>query len=219
VNELEFRRRVLVVEDEPLLRGLISSRLHNDGFSVSSAGSAAEARRVAKDFDPDFAVLDIELGDGPNGIDLAQILGYEFPSISIVFLTHLPEPRILGLDNRSIPKNAAYLVKERIADPGVLSEAIEAVARRRVNPNFRDDKSKNHAFSGVSASQLEVLRMIAQGKSNHEIARERETTVRAVENLINRALEAANIDSSSSGNARVLAAREFIRIAGLPSRN
>lgn len=210
----KFERKVLVVEDEPLLRALISNTLLADGFKVASAASAAEARQVAADFDPDLALLDIELGDGPSGVDLAHILRKQSPEIALVFLTHIPEPRVVGLDNKSIPKNAAYLVKERIAESGVLRAAIDAASRDRVTRDFRDDK-KQHPLSDVSRSQLDVLKLVALGRSNAEIAEARGTTVRAVENLVKRALEAAGINSSE-GNARVLAAREFIKVAGLP---
>ena len=210
----KFERKVLIVEDEQLLRTLIADVLVAEGFVVQTAGTAAEARKVADDFDPDVALLDIELGDGPNGIDLAGIFRKKSPEIGLVFLSHIPEPRVVGIDNRAIPKNAAYLVKERIGESGVLRAAIEAALRDRVNREFRDDK-KPHALSSVSRSQLDVLKLVALGKSNAEIAEARGTTVRAVENLVKRALDAAGI-SGSEGNARVLAAREFIKVAGLP---
>ena len=58
--------------------------------------------------------------------------------------------------------------------------------------------------------------MVALGLSNHQIATERGTTVRAVENLVKRAFEAAGIDVESNTNPRVTAAREYIKIAGMP---
>jgi DNA-binding NarL/FixJ family response regulator len=210
-----FARKVLIVEDEPLLRSLIAANLERDGFQVESVGSAAEARKAVKDFDPDVALLDIELGDGPTGVDLALILRRQLPTIALVFLTHIPEPRVVGIDNKKIPKNAAYLNKERIADPGVVIEAIEAALRDRVRSNFRDDK-KDHPLVDVSRSQLAVLQMVALGMSNTEIAKERETSIRAVENLVKRAFLAAGIDPEAGGNPRVTAAREYIKVAGLP---
>ncbi len=211
-----FERKVLIVEDEPLIRGLIAANLTAEGFTVAVASSAAEARKVAEDFDPDIAVLDIELGDGPTGIDLAMILRRQHLEIALVFLTHIPEPRIVGIENRSIPKNAAYLVKDRIADPGILRAAIEAALRDRVGKSFRDDKNIEHRFSEVSRNQLAVLQMVALGMSNQQIAADRGTTIRAVENLVRRAFEAAGIDLESDNNPRVTAAREYIKLAGLP---
>jgi DNA-binding NarL/FixJ family response regulator len=117
---------------------------------------------------------------------------------------------------KSVPKNAAYLLKERLADPNVLNDAIEAALRDRVGAEFRDDLKPSHPLVNVSKTQLEVLRMIAKGLSNQQIAEERGTTLRAVENLVNRAIAAAGIDAKSKTSARVIAVREFVRVAGLP---
>jgi len=207
---------VLVVEDEPLVRALLTSILEADGFQVKQASDAAEARSTTQNFEPQVAILDIELGDGPSGIDLAHILRLQFPKIGLVFLTHIPEPRVVGVENRNIPKNAAYLRKDRMADTGVLKSAIDAASKDRVGKQFRDDKSVGHGLTNVSRSQLDVLRMVAMGHSNHEIAAQRGTTVRAVEHLVKRAFTAAGVDVDAPGNTRVVAARQFISVAGMP---
>jgi DNA-binding NarL/FixJ family response regulator len=210
-------RKVLVVEDEPLVRSLVAAKLAQDGFWVATAASSAEARKIADEADPDLALLDIELGQGPSGLDLAEILRQQNPGIAIVFLTHLPEPRLIGASRRAVPKNAAYLIKDRINDPGVLNAAIEAALRERITPEFRDDREPDHKFAKVSNSQLAVLQMVAQGLSNAQIAERRGTTIRAVENLVKRASEAAGLPTSGRQHLRVTAAREFIKVAGLTS--
>ena len=208
--------QVLIVEDEPLVRGLLASTLEAEGFELRKAANASEARQVCEGFSPDVAILDIELGEGPSGIDLSHILRMQFPKVGLVFLTHIPEPRVIGIENRNIPKNAAYLRKDSLADTGVIRQAIEAVARDRVVKHFRDDKTKEHKLTNVSRSQLDVLRMVALGLSNHEIAAQRGTTVRAVEHLVKRAFAAAGVETDAPGNARVAAARRFISVAGMP---
>jgi DNA-binding NarL/FixJ family response regulator len=208
--------RILIVEDEPLVRALLTSLLEAEGFKTKQAATAADARAVTQDFDPQVAVLDIELGSGPSGIDLAQILRAQFPSIGLVFLTHIPEPRVVGVENRNIPKNSAYLRKDRMADTGVLRKAIDAAFSNRVSKDLRDDKNSSHKLTDVSRSQLDVLRMVAMGLSNHEIAAQRGTTVRAVEHLVKRAFASAGVDATAPGNSRVVAAREFISVAGMP---
>ena len=209
-----LQRTVLVVEDEPLIRNLVASQLRADGFEVHTAASAAEARRRADACDPDVALLDIELGNGPSGFDLAAILRQQDPGIAIVFLTHLPEPRLIGLDNRIVPKNAAYLVKDRINDPGILTEAIEAALRERVGDHLRGDLQSVTMFSDISRSQLQVLNLMASGLSNQQIAEQRGTTVRAVENLIKRAFEAAGLNGGENQHMRVMASREYLKAIG-----
>ncbi|MEY3909132.1 MAG: hypothetical protein RLZZ90_1039 [Actinomycetota bacterium] len=209
-------RKALVVEDEPLILGFIVSLLESNGLDVRSAANAAEARRISDIFHPDVAILDIELGVGPSGFDLALVLRKILPNIALVFLTHIPEPRVVGIDSRDLPTNAAYLVKDRMTDPALLMKAIDAAIRKTVRRNFRDDKNLSHSLSAVSKNQMDVLRSVALGLSNAQIAAERGTTIRAVENLVNRAFQAAGINLDAAENPRVAAARAFIKVAGLP---
>lgn len=211
---MPIQRSVLVVEDEPLIRNLVATQLRAEGFEVITAENAVDARKKADAHDPDVALLDIELGNGPTGFDLSAILRKQDPGIAIVFLTHLPEPRLIGLDNKIVPKNAAYLVKDKISDPGILTEAIEAALRDRVGEHLRDDKRNESKFSSISRSQIQVLQLMAAGLSNQQIADQRGTTIRAVENLIKRALEAAGIDDGQGLHTRVSASREYLRAIG-----
>jgi DNA-binding NarL/FixJ family response regulator len=211
---MPLQRRVLIVEDEPLIRNLVANQLSLAGFDVQTAENAAEARKKADLVSPDVAILDVELGYGPTGFDLAAILRRQDPGIALVFLTHLPEPRLIGLDNRIIPKNAAYLVKDKISDPNILLEAIEASLRERVGDHLRDDRKSTSRFSRISRSQIEVLHLLATGLSNQQIADRRGTTVRAVENLIRRAFDAAEITGDSQQHLRVTAAREYLKAIG-----
>ena len=212
-------RKVLVVEDDPLLRSLIADGLKGNGFFVSVAASAAEAKRVISEVDPDVALLDIELGNGPTGIDLAEYLSSQAPHIAIVFLTHLPDPRFAGEDSNSIPKKAAYIRKETITQPGVLTEIIERVLRDDISHELRHHLDPARPLADLSKSQISVLRSIALGMSNTEIAEQRESTVRAVEHLIRRTLLAAGIEGDPTVSTRTAAARAYIEAAGLPLIN
>ncbi|MBM3687200.1 MAG: response regulator [Actinobacteria bacterium] len=82
-----WTRQVLVVEDEPFIRGLVVRMIEGAGFEALPAGSAAEALHLVDDTDPDAAILDIELGPGPSGIDLAAALTETMPHLALVFLT------------------------------------------------------------------------------------------------------------------------------------
>ena len=212
-------RKVLIVEDDPLLRSLIADGLKGSNFSVSVAASAAEAKRVILEVDPDVALLDIELGNGPTGLDLAEYISTTAPHIAIVFLTHLPDPRFAGQDSSSIPKRAAYIRKETITQPGVLVDIVESVLRDEVHSGLRHDLDPDRPLGGLSKSQISVLRSIALGFSNQEIAEQRDSTVRAVEHLIRRTLTAAGIEGDPTVSTRTSAARAYIEAAGLPIVN
>ena len=79
-----YSRHVVVVENEPLMRDLIGKTLESAGFKVTTAANAADAKRVHLAVDPDAMVIDIELGPGPDGFDLATAVVAESPEIAII---------------------------------------------------------------------------------------------------------------------------------------
>ncbi len=212
---MAINQKLLVVEDNTFMRALISDLLVSLGFEVEAVESASAAVKAAARFDPDAAILDVELGAGPNGFDLARILRETAPEIGLVFLTNIPEPKTIGVDNRSIPKDAAYLVKDSVGDIDLLLKAIKASMRGRVGQELRHDRDV-HSLSNLSRSQLDLLHLAALGLSNTEIAARRGTTVRAVENLFKRAIDSAGIEVGPGEHGRVLAVRKYIETVVLP---
>jgi DNA-binding NarL/FixJ family response regulator len=212
---MAINQKLLVVEDNTFMRALISDLLVSLGFEVEAVESASAAVKAAARFDPDAAILDVELGAGPNGFDLARILRESAPEIGLIFLTNIPEPKTIGVDNRSIPKDAAYLVKDSVGDIELLLKAIKASMRGRVGQELRHDRDV-HSLSNLSRSQLDLLHLAALGLSNTEIAARRGTTVRAVENLFKRAIDSAGIEVGPGEHGRVLAVRKYIETVVLP---
>ncbi|MFY7862343.1 MAG: response regulator [Rhodoluna sp.] len=208
-------QKLMVVEDNQFMRALITELLEKQGFEVQAVDTTSAAVKLAASFDPDAAILDVELGTGPNGFDLARILRESNPEIGLLFLTNIPEPKTIGVDNRSIPKDAAYLVKESVGNIELLLKAIKASLRGRVGVELRQDREV-HSLSNLSRSQLDLLHMAALGLSNTEIAQRRGTTVRAVENLFKRAIDAAGIEVGPGEHGRVLAVRKYIETVVLP---
>lgn len=212
------RHKMLVVEDNQFVRALVVDMLTKEGFEVEAAGDARDAMDKAKSFQPDGAILDIELGSGPTGFDLSKVLREQNPDIGLVFLTNIPEPRTVGVDNRTVPRDAAYVVKEALGDVKTLLQAVSASLRGRISPALRHDKNQ-HALSDLSRSQLELLHLAALGHSNQEIATRRKTTIRAVENLFKRAVEASGVEVNPGDHGRVQAVRLYIETVGMPKRS
>lgn len=204
-----YSRHVVVVENEPLMRDLIGKTLESAGFKVATAANAADAKRVHLAIDPDAMVVDIELGPGPDGFDLAAAVLAESPEIAIVFLTNLPDPRLAGKDSKSVPKNAAYLRKSNLVDANELVDALNSVLKNEDASAYRHDLDAKRPLAELSAKQLEVLKQISDGLSNQQIADARGTSVRAVEGMVSRIFEALNIDVQDEGNSRVDAVKKF----------
>lgn len=198
----KYARHILVVEDEHLLRDLLARTIESLGFQVTTAANAADAKRAVKTADPDAILVDIELGPGPTGLDLAEVIARQRPDIGVVFLTNLPDPRFTGKDSKAVLKNQAYIRKSAINSGSELIEAIEAVLKDKVTKDYRHDLASNRPLAQLSQRQLSTLKLVAEGKTNQQIATLRGTSVRAVEAMLTRIFQALGLDPSSS-NPRV----------------
>lgn len=215
-QESDFRRSVLVVEDEALLRELIVTALEERGLDVVAAGTAADAARAFRALNPDGIVMDIDLGVGPNGFDLAERFLADETGVAILFLTNLPDARFAGRTPDDLPPGIAYLRKNAVSEVGVLVEALDAAMRGTVNERMRHDMDPGRPLASLNRRQIEILRLVALGKTNAQIAELRGTTVKPVERAIARAFAAAGMEVESDGNIRVNAARRFMRLSGHP---
>ena len=211
---MTLQRTIVVVENESLLRDLIARSLEAAGFDVSTAANAADAKRAVKATDPDVCVVDIELGPGPNGFDFAEYLSREAKDVGVVFLTNLPDPRFANRDSKSITQNQAYLRKSQLVDTRELIEAVNAVLQEQDVDKFRHDQNLERPLAELSKRQISVLKLVAEGQSNSQIAELRGTTVRAVEGMVSRIFTALGVDAQGVGNARVEATRMYLSAAG-----
>lgn len=207
-----FVRHVVVVENESLLRDLIAKTLEGAGFEVTTAANAADAKRAFSAVDPDAMVIDIELGAGPSGFDLADVVSESNPDLGIVYLTNLPDPRYAGRDSSTVDKRAAYLRKSNLVDSKDLIRALDAVLKAGDLTEFRHDLSSERPLAQLSRNQIAVLKMLADGKTNQQISETRGTTVRAVEGMVSRIFEQLDIDPNAEGNSRVEAARMYLSV-------
>ena len=216
---MPLQRTIVVVENESLLRDLIARSLETAGFDVSTAANAADAKRAVKATDPDICVVDIELGPGPNGFDLADYLAREAPDVGVVFLTNLPDPRFADRDTKTVTQKQAYLRKSQLVDSKELIEAINAVLKEVDVDHYRHDQNLERPLAALSRRQISVLKLVAEGHSNNQIAEERGTTVRAVEGMVSRIFTALGVDAQGVGNARVEATRMYLSAAGAVTVN
>lgn len=201
-------RTVLVVENEDFLRALIADSLESKGFSVATAANALDAKRLISSVDPDAIVLDIDLGNGPTGLDFAAQLSIISPEIGIVFLTDLPDPRF-AREQHEVKKNQAYLNKRLLSDSSILADAINAVLLEDGVGEFRHDKKADRPLMNLSRKQIEILKLIVDGKTNQQIAEIRQRSIGATESAITRTLEALGISKDVDANVRVEAVRSY----------
>lgn len=209
-------RRLLVVEDDPLVSALLSESLTHLGFEVRAAESAAAARKMADSFDPDIALVDVVLGDGPSGLDLAHVLHARVPGIGILMLSRHPDPSTAGFGAAELPPGAGFLRKSSITDVDELAAAIDSVTASESNPPV---STETHPLSSLTKTQLAVLKLMAEGYANSEIALRRKTSLSAIEQTISTLFKTLSIQTRGPLNPRVEAVRYYIEYAGLPERN
>ena len=128
---------VLVLDDDPLTRVSVAAALGaREGVTVvCEASTASQGVNFVKDNRVDVAFLDIYLGPGPTGIDVAWALRQIHPAIGIVFLTSLTDPRILGEGYRGVPKGSVYLVKSEVTSVADIVATINQARNFLSAPN------------------------------------------------------------------------------------
>lgn len=208
-------RTVLLVEDHALTRGLLTESLEAAGFRVTPFESARHAIKEFDRVDPDALVVDIDLGDRPNGVDLAVILRAQAPYLGVVFLTNYPS--IDKVDGGfQPPRGSSFLNKGTLENSAALVAAIEASLDDAAEPVTVNAEPGDETFGALSAQQMAVLRLIAEGCSNAEIAERRGITVRSAERLVSRTFTALGIVDDVRINPRVAATRMYVREFGVP---
>jgi DNA-binding NarL/FixJ family response regulator len=211
------RRRILIVEDDRFVGSLLAEALKGQGFDTCLVESALAAKKAVESFDPDAAVIDVVLGEGPSGIDLVQVLARERPDIASILLTRHPDFQDSGFAASQIPPGVAYLRKSMISDTESLVQAIDEALRGR-GADIRHDKIEKSSLDVLTRNQREVLRLIAQGYSNGEIARRRGISTSAVEQNVAAIFRAFDLDTRDAVIPRVEAVRRYIEAVGVPER-
>ena len=207
-------RSLLLVEDDPFSRGLVAETLRNAGFDVTTANNAREASARFDKVDPDALVVDVNLGSGADGIELANALRSRAPYLAVLVLTRFPSPAVAGMTHR-LPPHAAFLSKDAAEDPATIVAALESALADDL-PSV-SDVAPDSPLARLTPAQVAVLRMVAEGWTNAEIATKRGSTVRAIEKLLHRSIVALGITEDSRRNARVEAVRAYVAAFGVPT--
>lgn len=173
--------RILLVDDHPLVRDGLRARLEAmPQFEVvGEAGSASEALEAARAHQPDLVLMDINMR-GVNGIEATARFREQFPDIAVLVLSMHDK---LEYVSQAIQAGArGYVLKDSpgkdivVAIETVMSGGIyysAALARQLAKPQNQDNQ--------LTLREQEVLRHIANGESNKQIARQLDLSVRTVE--------------------------------------
>jgi two-component system response regulator DevR len=204
--------RLLVVDDHEVVRqGLVSLLERREGFQVvAQAGTVAEAIEAAHKYQPDLIVMDVRLPDG-SGIEACREIRSEQPQVRVVILTSYPDEEAVFA---SIVAGASgYLLKqirgrdlvaaleavgrgESLLDPAVTEKVLDRV-RRIASGTYTDELAQ------LTRQEQKILLLIAEGKTNKEIAAEIFLSDKTVKNYVSSILAKLNLQRRSQAAAFV----------------
>jgi DNA-binding NarL/FixJ family response regulator len=219
------RLRVVVGEDSFLVRrGIVEALSGGTKTEVVAAVADLDSLREAIEREePDVVVTDIRMPPTKTdeGIVLAMELDKTHPEIGVVVLSEYATVTYAMQLFGGGSERRAYLIKDRIAEPEALADAIEAVAlgtpmldAQVVSLMVGSGGGTPDLLSTLSERERDVLALLAEGRSNADIARRLTLTKRGVERHINAIFAKLELDESASVNRRVVAALTYARSTG-----
>jgi DNA-binding NarL/FixJ family response regulator len=204
--------RLLVVDDHEVVReGLVALLSRREEFQVvAEAGTVAEALGAARRFEPDLVIMDVRLPDG-SGIEACREIRAELPTIRVVMLTSYPDEE--AVLSAILAGASGYLLKQirgrdlvtaleavgrgdSLLDPAVTERVLERV-RRIANGDEKDELSE------LTAQERKILRLVADGKTNKEIATEVFLSDKTVKNYVSSILSKLNLQRRAQAAAFV----------------
>lgn len=214
--------RLIIAEDDVLLREGIARILGDEGFEVvAQAGDRDDLLDKVRSLHPDVVVTDIRMPPTftRDGIAAALQIRRELPDIAVIVLSqHIDTPGALELLSLGAER-IGYLLKSRVMD---LDEFLDSVQRvvaggssidpevisTLVRRGVRDHQ--DHGIGLLTPRRLEVLQLMAQGFSNRRIARELGVTEKAVDRNIALIFQTLELPPSADEHRRVLAVMRYL---------
>jgi len=175
--------RVLSVDDHPVLRGGIAALIGNqtDMEVVAEASNGREALQQFRQHRPDITLMDLQMPE-MGGIDAISAIRGEFPEARIIILTtHAGDVQV----SRALKAGArGYLLKGSLRNE--LLETIRAVhaGQKRVSSEVAVEIAEHSTDDALTPREVDVLRLVANGKMNKEIAAELSLTEETVKSHI-----------------------------------
>lgn len=210
--------RVVVADDDVLLREGLASLLERAGFEVvAQAGDGPQLLELVRREKPEFVVADIRMPPThtTEGLDAARVIREELPDTAILVLSaHVDIEDAMEL--LASGHRIGYLLKSRITDVADFIESVESIARGAsiVDPALVQElvsaRRRNDPLSALSEREREVLAEMAQGRSNAGIARRLWVTEGTVEKHVRSILTKLDLSETSDDHRRVLAVITFL---------
>jgi DNA-binding NarL/FixJ family response regulator len=214
----EQQVRVILAEDDVLLREGLASLLERSGFEVvGQTGDGSWILPLVRDLTPDLVVVDIRMPPThtTEGLEAAREIRKEFPDIGILVLSAHAEVEH-AMELLATGQKIGYLLKSRVTDVDEFTETLERIVRGGsvMDPALVQElvsaRRRNDPLSDLSPREREVLALMAEGRSNAGIARRLWVTEGTVEKHVRHILEKFSLLETDDDHRRVLAVVTFL---------
>jgi DNA-binding NarL/FixJ family response regulator len=204
--------RLEVVDDHEVVRqGLVALLGRREGFQVvAEAGTVAESVEAAHRFQPDIVVMDVRLPDG-SGIEACREIRAELPATRVVMLTSYPDEE--AVLSAILAGASGYLLKqvrgrdlvaaleavgrgESLLDPAVTERVLDRVRRLAAG-------TQHEELAQLTSQEQKILMLLAEGKTNKEIASEIFLSDKTVKNYVSSILSKLNLERRAQAAAFV----------------
>ena len=209
--------RVVLAEDDVLLREGLASLLERSGFEVvGQAGDGAQLLALVDAKTPELVVVDIRMPPThtAEGLDAAQRIRQEHPETGILVLSaHVEVEHAMEL--LAGGRGIGYLLKSRVTDVEEFIDTLQRVARggSAVDPGLVAElvaaRHRDDPLAVLSPREREVLALMAEGRSNAGIARRLWVTEGTVEKHVRSILTKLTLPETDDDHRRVLAVLTF----------
>src|SRR5580693_10515135 len=210
--------RVLLAEDDVLLREGLASLLERSGYDVAGqAADGTELLALARETRPELIVADIRMPPThtTEGLEAARVIRQEMPDTAILVLSAYAEVEH-AMELLASGRRIGYLLKSRVSDVNEFLDTLRRVAngstvvdpvlvRELVTARRRDDP-----LEALSQRERDVLTLMAEGRSNAGIGRRLWVTEGTVEKHVRSILTKLNLPEADDDHRRVLAVITFL---------
>ncbi|HWF22999.1 MAG TPA: response regulator transcription factor [Acidimicrobiales bacterium] len=211
--------RVVIADDSVLLREGIGRLLEDAGFEiVAKVADAPSLLKAMEQHLPDIAVVDVRMPPtfSDEGLRAALVIRKQWPDVAVLVLSQYVEERYASELLASDTDGVGYLLKDRVADVHEFVEALERVAAggtaldSEVVTQLLARSRRVDPLGTLTARERDVMRLMAEGRSNGAIAESLVVSVGAVEKHVANIFLKLDLSPDDQDHRRVLAVLQFL---------
>ena len=213
--------RVAIAEDSGLFRSSLALLLNSLGAEVTaSVASGTELLAVIRPSPPEAVILDIRMPPSftDEGIQAAQEIRRQYPETGILILSTYAESGYASQLLDTVRSGVGYLLKDNVTDIDALMESLARVAAGEtvIDPaivrQLLSRKREPGGLDTLNERETDVLRLMAEGRSNLGIARALFLSVRTIEAHVTSVFTKLGLTSNDLENNRVRAVLAYLRL-------